>query len=235
MAEQGKVAMISGGNRGIGRATVVEMAAQGWRVSVGCRKPEAFDRSGLPDAVVPFRFDALDPASETAWVADTKARFGRIDALVHCAGIAIRKTVLTIEDAEFDEMFDVNVKSPLRLSQKAWPHLVACGEGRIVVLASLSGKRVRSENTGVYAMSKHAAVALAHALRRSGHPLGIRVTAICPGLVDTDMTAGYRDRVPAAEMTQPGDVARLIRTVIELPSTASVAEIPINYGMEDSY
>lgn len=232
MTENGKVAMVSGGNRGIGRAVAQELAAHGWIVSVGCRNPDKFE--SIKGATA-FRFDAMDAASEAAWVADTKTRFGRIDALVHCAGVAIRKTVLTVNDAEFDEMFDVNVKSPLRLSQKAWPHLVDCGAGRIVVLASLSGKRVKSENTGVYAMSKHAAVALAHALRRSGHPLGIRVTAICPGLVDTDMTASYRDKVPAEVMTQPSDVAQIIRTVIELPSTASVAEVPINYGMEDLY
>ena len=232
MTGSGRVAMVSGGNRGIGRAVVQELAAHGWIVSVGCRNPDKFEPI---QGATAFRFDASEAASETAWVADTKARFGRIDALVHCAGVAIRKTVLTVNDAEFDEMFDVNVKSPLRLSQKAWPHLVECGAGRIVVLASLSGKRVKSESTGVYAMSKHAAVALAHALRRSGHPLGIRVTAICPGLVDTDMTASYRDQVPAEAMTQPADVAQIIRTVIELPSTASVAEVPINYGMEDSY
>ena len=94
---------------------------------------------------------------------------------------------------------------------------------------------MRAERTGVYAMSKFAAVGLAHALRRSGHPLGIRVTAICPSLVNTDMTASYRAEVPGEKMTQPEDVARIIRTVIELTSTASVAEVPINFAMEDSY
>jgi NADP-dependent 3-hydroxy acid dehydrogenase YdfG len=83
-------------------------------------------------------------------------------------------------------------------------------------------------------MSKFAAVALAHALRRSGFAQGIRATAICPSLVATDMTADLSD-VPRERMTQPEDVARIVRTVVELPSTASVAEVPITFAMEDTY
>lgn len=226
-----RVVMVSGGTRGMGLSIADELARAGWLVSVGCRRPE--EQAAQDDRSF-FRFDALDPSSEREWVDGTVERFGRIDAVVHNAGIMIPVTVLEASDADFDALFGINVKSPMRLSRLAWPHLVASGAGRIVTIASLSGKRVRADRSGVYAMSKFAAVALAHALRRAGSEVGIRSTAICPGYVATDMATGLSSAAPET-MTQPGDLARIVRTVIELPTTASIAEIPVNWTVEDAY
>ncbi|WP_245199003.1 SDR family NAD(P)-dependent oxidoreductase [Jiella mangrovi] len=226
-----KVAMISGAGRGIGAAIATRLVESGWCVSLGMRDPSASRLSGK--TVLVCRFDALDPDSEKAWVADTIERFGRLDGLVHNAGIAPRTSVLDADDAAFDELFAINVKSPMRLTQSAWPHLAAA-RGRIVTMASLSGKRVKSPGGGLYALSKFAAVGLAHALRQCGKEAGVRSTAICPSFVATDMAAAITDR-PPEELTQPEDVARIVHLVLELPATASIAEIPIHWSVEDCF
>jgi NAD(P)-dependent dehydrogenase (short-subunit alcohol dehydrogenase family) len=102
----------------------------------------------------------------------------------------------------------------------------------VVTLVSLSGKRVKSARSGLYAMSKFAALAMTHAIRHAGWDQGVRATAICPGFVATDMAISLADRAPE-DMTQPGDVARLVGMVLDLPNTASVAEIPINSTLEE--
>jgi NAD(P)-dependent dehydrogenase (short-subunit alcohol dehydrogenase family) len=130
-----------------------------------------------------------------------------------------------------DETLDINVKAPFRLAQAALPHLKRAGNGRFVQLASLSGKRVKNLNVG-YQMSKHAVIALTHAVRRAGWDDGVRATAVCPGFVNTDMAAGLADLPPDA-MTQPGDIATIVVNTLELPNTASMAELLINCRHED--
>jgi NAD(P)-dependent dehydrogenase (short-subunit alcohol dehydrogenase family) len=224
-----KVAMISGASRGIGAAIAAALAEGGWRLSLGVRRPEAATDG---DNQLVCRFDALDPASEVLWVARTVERFGRIDAVVHNAGITIPKTMLEANDDDFDLLFGVNVKSPLRLTRAAWPHLVAA-RGKVVTIASLSGKRVKSPRSSFYALSKFAAVGLAHGLRQCGKEAGVRSTAICPGFVATDMV-GSRG-LDMDEITQPADLARIVRLVLELPANASISEIPVNWTVEDCY
>ncbi|MEG3127128.1 SDR family NAD(P)-dependent oxidoreductase [Pantoea cypripedii] len=228
-----KVALISGASRGIGAAIAANLLANGWAVSLGCRSPQDVILSDSDNQLV-CRFDAFDAATEEAWVAATMEKFGRIDAVVHNAGMMLPLSILEATDDEFDRTFDVNVKSPMRLSRLTWPHLQASGAGRIVMLVSLSGKRVKAERSSLYAMSKYAALALAHGLRKIGDADGIRCTAICPGFVATDMGTALTE-VPAEKMTQPEDLAHLIRTVLELPTTTSIAEIPVNWTVEDNY
>jgi NAD(P)-dependent dehydrogenase (short-subunit alcohol dehydrogenase family) len=232
MAELRRVAMISGASRGIGAAVAKQLFGHGWAVSLGMRDPSA---PPLPadENVLACRFDALDAESERAWVDGTIDRFGRLDGLVHNAGIALKKSVLEAGDADFDMIFAVNVKSPMRLTQRAWPHLVK-SEGRIVTMASLSGKRVKSPGTGLYALSKFAVVALAHALRQCGKEAGVRSTAICPSFVATDMAASLTGTASAA-LTQPEDLAKIVHMVLELPKTASIAEIPVHWTVEDCF
>jgi NAD(P)-dependent dehydrogenase (short-subunit alcohol dehydrogenase family) len=227
----GRVVMISGAGRGIGAAIASALAQRGWSRWRGGRAPERVaDRA---EALV-HRYDAREPGSERAWVAATVARFGRIDAVVNNAGIMIPKSVVEADDAELDAVLDINVKAPLRLVRAAWPHLAASGRGRVVTVVSLSGKRVKSAGSGLYAMSKFAALGLAHAIRHAGWEKGVRSTAICPGFVATDMARSVTDLPPEA-MTQPEDLARIVALILELPNTASVAEIPINALLDDSY
>lgn len=228
-----KVVLISGASRGIGAAIAANLLSNGWAVSLGCRNPDDVTINDAQHQLA-CRFDALDASSEDSWIAATLAKFGRIDAVVHNAGIMLPVSILEASDDEFDRTFGVNVKSPMRLSGKLWPYLQASGAGRIVTLVSLSGKRVKGERSSLYSMSKFAALALAHGLRKLGDEHGIRSTAICPGFVATDMGMGLAD-IPAEKMTQPADLAHLVHTVLELPNTTSIAEIPVNWTAEDSY
>lgn len=227
------VAMISGGSRGIGAAIAAELINHGWAVSLGCRTPEAVVVNAPAQQLV-CHYDALESQSDQQWIDDTLKAYGRIDAVIHNAGIMLPRSVLEATDDDFDLQFSVNVKAPLRLTRKLWPWLEASGRGRIITLASLSAKRVKSAQSGLYAMSKFSALALTHALRHAGEARGIRACAICPGFVATSMGTALSE-IPAVKMTQPEDIATLVRTVLMLPNTASVAEIPVNWAVEDNY
>lgn len=218
--------MVSGASRGIGRASVERLLAAGWRVSAGIREPRGLVEG---ETLALHRYDAESVASAEAWVADTVARWGRIDALVNAAGINPMARLDDADETALDRMWLVNVKAPMRLIRLAWPHLVASGAGRVVNIASLSGKRVANANVG-YAMSKHALIALTHRVRQEGFDAGIRATALCPGFVATDMTAGAN--WPREKMSDPRSIAELVLTALSLGNDVSVAEILVNCRAE---
>jgi NAD(P)-dependent dehydrogenase (short-subunit alcohol dehydrogenase family) len=225
---QHRTVMISGASRGIGAAIATQLTEAGWSLSLGMRAPRP-----VGGALV-HAYEAGEPDAEAAWVAATVARFGRVDAIICNAGISVSKSVIDVSDVELAAMLAVNVLAPQRLARAAWPYLAAAGQGRVVIIASLSGLRVASAGSSAYAMTKFAATGLAHGLRHAGWDQGIRATAICPGFVATDMAMAVTDTDPA-EMTQPADVARLVEVALNLPNTASVAEIGVNWRVEGRY
>lgn len=222
----GRVIMVSGASRGIGRAVTENLLQAGFRVSGGMRNPGALeDRENL----MTEHYDAEDAASVQSWVAATIKRWGRIDGIVNAAGINPKVVINGDNEDDLDLMWRVNVKGPLRLVRAAFPYLAASGQGRVVNLGSLSGKRVAS-NVG-YAMTKFAVVAMTHGVRREGRDAGIRATVVCPGYVATDMTLNDHE-IGRHEMTQPGDLAELVRTVLCLPNNASVSELLVHCQYE---
>ena len=237
LSADGRVIMISGANRGVGLALARCLHGKGYGLSLGGRDLEALDGAVADIAgerVLTHIHDAYDAASNSAWVEATVARFGRIDGLVNNAGISLHPPLEDADEDAYDAMWVVNVKGPLRMTRLALPHLRKSGSGRIVNVASLAGKRVTSAYAG-YSMSKFALVALSHATRHAGWDDGVRVTALCPGWVNTDMAVFDGATTPAAEMIQPDDLAELVATVIALPNTASIPELPINCLHEDLY
>jgi NAD(P)-dependent dehydrogenase (short-subunit alcohol dehydrogenase family) len=228
-----KVAMISGANRGIGHAITRQLGQQGYALSLGVRNPAGFDSSafsGPGDDLLVCPYEATDPQAGQAWLDATLRQFGRLDILVNAAGILKKVTLADGAESDLDAMLDVNVKGPFRLIQAALPALRQSGQGRVVNIASLSGKRVRNDNVG-YQMSKFALVALSHAVRAAAWNDGVRSLALCPGFVKTDMSIGAT-AMPREEMTSPEDLARLVGLIVELPNTASISELLVNCSYE---
>jgi NAD(P)-dependent dehydrogenase (short-subunit alcohol dehydrogenase family) len=229
-----RVFLISGANRGIGLAVAELLYARGCRLSLGVRDPKSLDgfvADRDADRIHVARYDAEKWITHATWVEAAASMFGGIDGLINNAGISVTMTIRDADEAALDRIWAVNCKAPLNMIRCALPHLEASGQGRIINIASLSGKRVRNDNVA-YNMSKFAVVALTHGVRRLGWDKGVRATALCPSFVRTDMTAGSA-KISAAEMTDPADLAELVATVAALPNTASIAELLVNCRLED--
>ncbi|MGH6952956.1 MAG: SDR family NAD(P)-dependent oxidoreductase [Alphaproteobacteria bacterium] len=235
LSPDGRVVMVSGAGRGLGAAIAHRLYADGYGVSLGARDVGALDRAwdGRRDRVAAFRHEAREAGSARAWVERTVERFGRIDGLINNAGVLRRFTIEGACDDELDLMWQVNAKAPLQLTQAAFPHLKRSGAGRIVNVASLSGLRVKRTDFVGYSMTKFALVALTHAARQEGWEHGIRATALCPSIVDTDMAAGLG--MPREQLVAPETVAAMVSVLLALPNNASVAELPINIFSEPGY
>ncbi len=234
LKSDGRVVLVSGATRGIGWAIASELYAQGYSLSLGARDPDALrlQITGWDGARTHIaHFDAADWTSHAAWVDAAAKQFGRIDALVNNAGMGSKMTIPDADESTLDIMWAVNCKAPLNMIKCAMPHLEASGSGRIVNVASLSGKRVRNDNVA-YNMTKFALVALTHAARRLSWDKGVRATALCPSFVRTDMTVDTT-KIGRHDMIDAADLAVLAATVIALPNTASVAELLVNCRLED--
>src|SRR5829696_5937300 len=145
----GRVVLISGATRGIGRAIAEALHAKGYSLSLGARNVPAISTviAGMdPARVHTARYDAADWASHAAWVNGALERFGRIDVLVNNAGTDSRMTLRTADEAALDSIWAVNCKAPLHMINLALPHLEASGAGRIINVSSLAGKRVANDN-----------------------------------------------------------------------------------------
>jgi NAD(P)-dependent dehydrogenase (short-subunit alcohol dehydrogenase family) len=237
--DQPRTLLISGASRGIGRAIAERALADGHRLSLGVRDPAGLPAGPLleaarlsPDQVLLHPYDAGDPSQASTWVAETLAQFGGIDGLIHCAGVFSRVGLLfeAGQEAEIEALWRVNLMGPWWLSRAAWPALVASGSGRVITLVSMSGQRVKG-SLAAYPCSKFALMALCQSMRNEGWDDGIRVTAICPGWVNTAM-ASEVTALPADAMTQPEDLAALAAQLLRLPASAVPFELKINCVLE---
>ena len=225
---KGRVVMVSGANRGIGAAIAKCLYDKGYTLSLGARdvsQVEALTVGWDADRVLLSAYDARDKCTAKCWVAQTVDQFGRLDGIVNNAA---RYSDFTIEYGDLDDLDDVlavNIKGPLLLLRYGMPHLRKTGQGRVVSVASMSGKRVIGKHVA-YAMSKFALMALTAQTRSDGWGDGVRATALCPGFVATEMAEPLTDRLTET-MTQPEELAEIASLAIALPNTASIPEFRV--------
>ena len=208
--------IVTGGARGIGRATVERFARQGASVAVGDLDPElaAEVADTFGDRVVAARLDVTSPASWQEFLGEV-AHLGPWDVLVNNAGIMPLGSVLKEPDSLTRAIFDVNVQGPINGIKAVTPGMVERGRGQIVNVASAVG-RLAVPDGATYSASKFAVVGFSEAIRQEFAPLGIDVSLILPTVVQTELAAG----VPAAKGMKPvtpDDVAKAIESVVRKP------------------
>jgi 3-oxoacyl-[acyl-carrier protein] reductase len=189
----GKVAIVTGGSRGIGRAVAEALAAQGARVVVTYVKGEAEARR-VADGIVErggnaeiLGFDVAEMKPTEEAIAEVAKRLGRLDILVANAGIAVDGLLLRVKEEDIDRVFDVNVKGALASARAATKVMMRARTGRVVFLSSVVGE-MGNAGQAVYSASKAALLGLTKTLAREYASRGITVNAVTPGFIDTDMT-----------------------------------------------
>jgi 2-deoxy-D-gluconate 3-dehydrogenase len=242
----GRVAIVTGGNGGIGLGMAEGLAAAGAAVVIAGRNEaksaaavEALTRGGAKAAAATV--DVTDEASCRAMVRQAVARFGRLDILVNNAGINIRKAPEEYSLAEFRTVLDTNLTSAFLCAEAGYPELVRAGGGKIINIGSMMSIFGASFSTP-YAASKGGIVQMTRALATAWAKDNIQANAILPGWIDTDLTrtartqvAGLHERVlartPAARWGMPQDFAGI---AVFLASAASDfltgAAIPVDGG-----
>ncbi|EYF03170.1 3-oxoacyl-[acyl-carrier protein] reductase [Chondromyces apiculatus DSM 436] len=190
----GKVAIVTGGSRGLGRAAAEALAAQGAHVVLTYVRGEAEAKAvveaitasgGKAEAV---GFDLADMAASEAAVTEVAKRLGRLDILVANAGISIDNLLLRLKEEELDRLFAVNVKGAIACSRAAIKVMMRARKGRVVLLSSVVGEMGNVGQTA-YAATKAALLGVTKSLAREYASRGITVNAVAPGFIESDMTA----------------------------------------------
>lgn len=192
MELKGKVILITGASRGIGRATAILASKEGTRVVVVGRNKNDIDAVVSEigkDNAFGIQVDIRNSKEVKEMVEATVKRFGRIDILVNNAGIYHSKDFLEQTEQEWNEEIDINIKGMLNCINSVVPIMVKQKDGVIVNISSGLGKRGMG-GASVYSASKFAVLGFTQAFAQEVEHLGIRVYAVCPGMTATDMTGG---------------------------------------------
>lgn len=239
----GKVAVITGGSRGIGAAAAKKLAEMGAHVAVTFSKSDAAAQSIVDQAVKmgvkskAYKVDHQNSAAVGKTISDIASDFGHIDILVNNAGIYDVKPLADTTDADFDRMFNVNVRSVFVAAREAIKHMP--DGGRIINIASVLGERAIFPGMTAYAMSKFAVAGMSRAWAWDLGPRKITVNCVEPGPVNTDMnpeTSEWSDMqkklTALGRFGQPHEVAEVI-AFLASPASSNVngATITVDGGM----
>jgi 3-oxoacyl-[acyl-carrier protein] reductase len=215
-----QIALITGGSRGIGRATALLFAQEGadiafchlnddTRAEATAAEIRALGRRAMHRSV-----DVADIAAAKVFAADVAAGFGPVDILFNNAGMNIRKPFPDYTEADFDRIVAVHLKGMFFMAQAVYPAMVARGRGCIINIASQRGLK-GAVNSAPYSAAKAGIMGLTRALSWEAAPKGVRVNAIAPGPIDTDLTAtmepadrqAFIDALPVGRFGRPEEIA----------------------------
>jgi len=221
---QGKVAIVTGAGTGIGRACALAMAAEGASLALVGRRREKIDQLAkeLGGTTLPVVADVSKKMDIENLISATVSKFGSVNVLLNNAGILHPGTVEQITEEQWDQTFNVNVRGLWLLSRAVLPHMRKTGGGSIINIASVLGIN-GARNRASYAASKGAVVLLTKCMAIDHGHENIRVNAICPSFVETDLTAAVlsqvadpqavrRERIaihPLGRLGRPEDIAGL--------------------------
>jgi 3-oxoacyl-[acyl-carrier protein] reductase len=214
------IALVTGGSRGIGRATALLFAREGADIAF-CHlnddaqaETTAAEIRALGRRALHRSVDVADIAAGRAFVQDVEAALGRIDILFNNAGMNIRKPFPDYSEDEFDRIIGVHLKGMFFMAQAVFPAMAARGSGCIINVASQRALK-GAVNTAPYAAAKAGIIGLTRALSWEAAPKGVRVNAIAPGPIETDLTAGmepadrqaFINALPAGRFGRPEEIA----------------------------
>ncbi|MCC7132542.1 MAG: SDR family oxidoreductase [Gemmatimonadales bacterium] len=203
----GRVALVTGASRGLGRAAAARLLERGAKVAINVRdaaRAEAVARDLGPE-VLAVAGDIAAEGVPARIVADTVARFGRLDILVNNAALALPTRFEQLTAAEWRLALEVNMTAPFLLMQAAVPTMKAQGYGRIVNISSTAGRMVSTLGGAHYTASKTGLLGLTRAAAKELGKFGITVNAVCPGMIDTELTreTAAPDRLVALAQAYP--------------------------------
>ena len=234
---ENRIILISGASSGIGLATAKYLLNEGYTLSLGVRNiektKELLSKFKSKNYIV-NKFEATELKTIDSWVENTVNKYGKIDGLVNNAGIL---KIISFDEGEIEdlnELWQVNLVAPFYLTKLCLPHIKKTKNGRIINIASTDGKRYRESVSVGYSMVKHALVSMSHATRIEGWDDGVRVTALCPGAVETNLLNGIPGVTSSKDRLKPETIAYAVAYILSLPNTASVSELPMNTRLEST-
>lgn len=231
--QTGRSVLVTGGNRGIGRAIAEAFIADGDRVAVTTRN------GGAPDGALDVRCDITDPAAVDAAFTEIEAAHGPVEVLVANAGITADTLVLRMSEDDWSSVIDTNLTGSFRLAKRAAKGMLRLRRGRIIFISSVVGL-LGSAGQVNYAASKAGLVGMARSLARELGSRSITANVVAPGFVETDMTAVLTDeqrdtiknQVPLGRYAAPDEIASAV-TWLAGDGAAYVtgAVIPVDGGL----
>ena len=220
-----KIALVTGGTRGIGKAIAIRLAAEGAKVAITYRSSETEAQKVISEIeeiggeVIALKADAREQGSSAKAVKDTIEKFGAIDILVSNAGINIIKPLGELKDTDYEAVFEVNVQASLEVIREASRYMKA--GGRIVVISATIANSFFAPGLGLYGASKAALNAFVQGWSRDLGPKGITINAVVPGPINTDMNPEESDlaqhlkqQVPLGRYGTADEVAALTNFLV---------------------
>jgi 3-oxoacyl-[acyl-carrier protein] reductase len=226
--DENKVALVSGGSRGLGRILVERLLEDGWRVATFSRSSNDFIVDTLASAEGRFLWEAADlaePRRLQGFVRGVVENFGCVDLLVNNAGMLRQELLLTTPPDRIDELIKVNLTAPIMLAQSCARAMTIQGSGSIINVSSINAIR-GYRGVSVYSAAKAGVDGLSRSLARELGEAGIRVNSVVPGFFDSDMTAGVtpenRERIARrTPLRRLATAEEIVGTVLYLVSPAA--------------